>query len=62
MRRLALVVVLLPLAGCAELTNALAPPYVPQPIHVYDAVQHLVEVMTNAEHLAERFAVRNPVT
>ena len=31
-------------------------------VDVYDAVQHLVEVMTNAEHLAERFAVRNPVT
>jgi len=31
-------------------------------IDVYEAVDHLVDVMTSGEYLDERFAVRNPVT
>jgi kynureninase len=31
-------------------------------VDVYDAVQHLVEVLANEEHRDERFIVRNPVT
>jgi kynureninase len=31
-------------------------------VDVYEAVDNLVDVMTSAEYLDERFAVRNPVT
>lgn len=32
------------LCGCATLTDALAPPYVPEPIHIYDAAQYAADV------------------
>lgn len=36
---------LLPLSGCVALTDALAPPYVPEPIHVYDMAAFEADVL-----------------
>lgn len=33
------------LSGCASLTDMLAPPYLPEPIHVYDADQFAADVL-----------------
>jgi len=39
MKKIMAAIAALALSGCADLTAALAPPYVPKPIHVYKPVQ-----------------------
>lgn len=43
MRNLMLAVPLC-LCGCAQITDMIAPPYVPQPIHIYDKVAYEADV------------------
>lgn len=43
--RLLLVALLPCLSGCASIADALAPPYVPEPIHVYNQTTYDVDVL-----------------
>lgn len=44
MRKVLVLILPLFLGGCANLLDMLAPPYVPEPIHVYDQAQYAADV------------------
>lgn len=44
MRKLLACALPLLLAGCADLATALSPPYIPEPIHIYDPTQYAADV------------------
>lgn len=64
MRNAAALAISLCLCGCASITDMLAPPYVPQPIHIYDQVSYeadRVECSAAGASFKPRFSIGSAV-